>query len=216
MHGLETSLASFVTGTLTSLGYLGIVLLMAIESACIPLPSEVIMPFSGFLVARGVFTLWGAALAGAVGCTLGSVVAYAVGAAGGRPLALRYGRVVLLSRHDIDVADQWFRRFGEATVFFARLLPVIRTFISLPAGIARMDFGRFLAYSFVGSLIWSAFLAYVGQQLGDHWGDLGPIFQRFDVLFVVLILLLLALYLYRHLRALREGRGEAAAPQRTR
>jgi membrane protein DedA with SNARE-associated domain len=198
--GIENALGSFVISTLDTLGYLGIVLLMAIESACIPLPSEVIMPFSGFLVAQGRFTLWGAALAGAAGCTLGSTIAYVVGAIGGRPLALRYGKFVLLSVHDIDVADHWFARFGEVTVFFTRLMPFVRTFISLPAGVARMPFLRFLAYSFVGSLIWSALLAYVGMQLGAHWEDLKPIFQKFDVLFVALVVLLIAVYVYRHVR----------------
>jgi len=198
--GIENALGNFVISTLSSLGYLGIVLLMAIESACIPLPSEVIMPFSGVLVAQGRFTLWGAALAGAAGCTLGSTVAYVVGAIGGRPLALRYGKFVLLSAHDIDVADHWFKRFGEVTVFFTRLMPLVRTFISLPAGVARMPFLRFLAYSFVGSLIWSALLAYVGMQLGAHWEDLKPIFQKFDVLFVALVVLLIAVYIYRHVR----------------
>ena len=200
MTGIENALGNFVISTLSSLGYLGIVLLMAIESACIPLPSEVIMPFSGVLVAQGRFTLWGAALAGAAGCTLGSTVAYVVGAIGGRPLALRYGKFVLLSAHDIDVADHWFKRFGEVTVFFTRLMPLVRTFISLPAGVARMPFLRFLAYSFVGSLIWSALLAYVGMQLGAHWEDLKPIFQKFDVLFVALVVLLIAVYIYRHVR----------------
>lgn len=200
MTGIENGLGNFVIHVLSTLGYFGIVLLMAIESACIPLPSEVIMPFSGFLVAQGTFTLWGAALAGAVGCCVGSTVAYAVGAAGGRPLAIRYGRFILLSAHDIDVADHWFDRFGEATVFFARLMPLIRTFISLPAGIARMPFWRFLAYSFVGSLIWSAFLAYIGLQLGAHWDQLKPLFRRFDLVFGAIIVLLIAWYIYRHVR----------------
>lgn len=204
MTGIENALANFVITTLSTLGYGGVILLMAIESACIPLPSEVIMPFTGFLVASGRFSLWGAALAGAVGCTIGSTVAYVVGAYGGRPLILRYGRFVLLSKHDVDVADRWFARFGEATAFFARLLPVVRTFISLPAGVARMPFWRFLAYSFAGSFIWSLVLAYIGMQLGNHWEELGPIFRKFDIVVVVFVALLLALYLYRHLRYLRQ------------
>lgn len=216
MTGIENALANFVISTLNSLGYFGIVLLMAIESACIPLPSEVIMPFSGFLVAQGRFTLWGAAMAGAVGCVVGSTVAYVVGAIGGRPLALRYGRFVLLSSHDIDAADNWFRRFGEATVFFTRLMPLVRTFISLPAGIARMPFGRFVIYSFAGSLIWSGFLAYVGMQLGSHWDQLKPLFQRFDVAFAILIVLLIAWYIYRHVRALRQEHDEPAAASSSR
>jgi membrane protein DedA with SNARE-associated domain len=198
--GIENAVGDFVIHTLSTLGYFGIVLLMAIESACIPLPSEVIMPFSGFLVAQGTFSLWGAALAGAVGCTLGSTIAYVVGALGGRRLALRYGRFILLSAHDIDLADRWFRRFGEATVFFTRLMPLVRTFISLPAGIAKMPFVRFIVYSFLGSLIWSAFLAYIGMQLGAHWDQLKPLFRKFDVLFVVVIVLLIAWYIYRHVR----------------
>lgn len=216
MTGIENALANFVISTLNSLGYFGIVLLMAIESACIPLPSEVIMPFSGFLVAQGRFTLWGAAMAGAVGCVVGSTVAYVVGAIGGRPLALRYGRFVLLSSHDIDAADNWFRRFGEATVFFTRLMPLVRTFISLPAGIARMPFGRFVIYSFAGSLIWSGFLAYVGMQLGSHWDRLKPLFQRFDVAFAILIVLLIAWYIYRHVHALRQEHDEPAAASSSR
>lgn len=200
MTGIENALGNFVISTLSTLGYFGIVLLMAIESACIPLPSEVIMPFSGFLVAKGTFTLWGAALAGAVGCTIGSAVAYVVGAVGGRRLALRYGKFILVTEHDIDVADRWFDRFGEATVFFTRLMPVVRTFISLPAGIARMPFMRFIIYSFVGSLIWSALLAYVGMQLGAHWDQLKPIFQKFDLLIGALVVALIAIYIYRHVR----------------
>ena len=206
--GIENALGDFVINTLTALGYFGIVLLMAIESACIPLPSEIIMPFSGFLVAQGKFVLWGVALAGAVGCTIGSTVAYVVGALGGRRLALRYGKFILLSEHDMDIADRWFDRFGEVTVFFTRLMPVVRTFISLPAGIARMPFVRFLIYSFVGSLIWSAFLAYIGLQLGAHWDQLKPIFRKFDILFAVIIVLLIAFYIYRHVRP--AARGAAA------
>ncbi len=210
MTGIETALANFVISTLSTLGYAGIVLLMAIESACIPLPSEVIMPFSGFLVAQGRFSLVGAGVAGAVGCTLGSIVAYVIGATGGRPLALNYGRIVLLSHHDIDLADRWFARYGEVTVFVTRLLPLVRTFISLPAGVARMPFGRFVVYSFAGSLIWSLFLAYVGMRLGQQWETLGPIFRRFDYLIVLAAVVLVALYVYRHLRVLRT----AAPPDR--
>ncbi|MCL4545436.1 MAG: DedA family protein [Chloroflexi bacterium] len=206
MHGLE----QIITSTLSHLGYFGIVILMAIESACVPLPSEVIMPFSGFLVAQGKLTLVGAALAGGVGCTLGSILAYTVGAYGGRPFVLRYGKYVLLSHHDVDLADRWFQHYGEATAFFTRLLPVVRTFISLPAGIARMNFARFIIYSFIGSVLWSSVLAYVGVQLGAHWTELGPLFHRFDAVIVVLVLLLVVLYVYRHVRHLRRDSDEMA------
>src|SRR5213080_3066538 len=135
-------LGRFVIAVISQAGYPGIVLLMGIESACIPLPSEIIMPFSGYLVFTGRFKLAWVALAGAVGCNVGSLVAYYVGALGGRPLAEKYGRYVLVTRHDLELADRWFARYGDWAVFFSRLLPVIRTFIALPAGIARMNFWR--------------------------------------------------------------------------
>src|SRR5512138_908607 len=144
--------SGFVIWIIDGLGYTGIAVAMAIESACVPLPSEVIMPFSGYLVSQGRFRLWAVALAGAVGCTIGSAVAYWVGARGGRRFILRYGRYVLISPHDVERADRWFERYGMAATFISRLLPVIRTFISLPAGIARVPFARFLCYAFLGSL----------------------------------------------------------------
>src|SRR5215467_10089239 len=144
-----TILSGFIVATISALGYSGIVLLMAIESACIPLPSEIIMPFSGYLVSTGELNLWGVAVAGAVGCVLGSLVAYYVGLFGGRPLVLRYGRYLLVSHHDLELADRWFARHGDITIFVGRLLPVVRTFIAFPAGVARMALGKFVAYTFV-------------------------------------------------------------------
>ena len=149
-----TVLAGFVIATISSLGYGGIVLLMAIESACIPLPSEIIMPFAGYLVFKGEMQLWAVALAGAVGCVLGSFVAYYAGAWGGRPFVEKYGKYILVSHHDLAMADRWFQRHGDITIFVGRLLPVIRTFIAFPAGISRMAMGRFVIYTFVGSYIW--------------------------------------------------------------
>src|SRR3989441_11468936 len=137
-------LSAFIVATISALGYSGIVLLMAIESACIPLPSEIIMPFSGYLVYTGRFNLWLVGIAGAFGCVVGSLVAYWVGMHGGRPLIEKYGRYVLISRHDLDLADHWFDRFGEAIIFTSRLLPVIRTFIAFPACVARMNLTRFV------------------------------------------------------------------------
>src|SRR5678815_4590877 len=162
-------LSSFIVATISALGYSGVVLLMAIESACIPLPSEIIMPFSGYLVSRGEMNLWGVGIAGAVGCVLGSLVAYWVGMYGGRPMIEKYGKYILLSRHDLDIADRWFAKYGEAIVFVSRLLPAIRTFIAFPAGVARMNLTRFVIYTFAGSLPWCLALAYVGQKLGEQW-----------------------------------------------
>jgi membrane protein DedA with SNARE-associated domain len=180
--GLLEYLARFIIAVISTSGYLGIVLLMAIESACIPLPSEVIMPFSGYLVSVGRFDLKWVAIAGALGCNAGSLVAYYVGSWGGRPLVEKYGRYALITRHDIEMADRFFARYGEWAVFIARLLPVIRTFIALPAGIARMNVLRFHVFTFLGSLPWCYALAYAGFKLGGRWTDLRYYFHRFDTL----------------------------------
>jgi len=182
-------LAAWIIGVISALGYFGVVLLMAIESANIPLPSEIIMPFAGYLVYRGEFNLWLVGLAGAAGCVVGSVISYWLGARGGRPLVERYGKYILISRHDLDLADRWFTRYGEAAVFVGRLLPVVRTFISFPAGIARMKFGRFVAYSFFGSLPWTIALAYIGLKMGESWDTLGGYFHRADWVILALILI---------------------------
>ena len=180
-------LARFIISVISQSGYLGIVLLMSIESACIPLPSEVIMPFSGYLVSVGRFNLLWVAVAGAFGCNVGSIVAYYVGAWGGRPLIEKYGRYVLVTRHDLEMADRFFARFGTWAVFIARLLPVIRTFIAFPAGVARMNFLRFNVYTFLGSLPWCFVLAYAGLKLGERWTTLRLYFHRFDTVIGILI-----------------------------
>jgi membrane protein DedA with SNARE-associated domain len=198
-----TILSGFIVYTISSLGYSGVILLMAIESACIPLPSEIIMPFSGYLVSTGQMTLWGVAVAGAVGCVLGSLVAYWVGMYGGRPFIERYGRYILLSRHDLDIADRWFAKYGEVIVFVSRLLPAIRTFIAFPAGVARMNLTRFVIYTFAGSLPWCLGLAYVGQKLGEQWDKddtLKTWFHRFDFVIGILGALFVAWWIWRHIK----------------
>jgi membrane protein DedA with SNARE-associated domain len=199
------AITGFVTGTISAMGYLGIVGLMAIESACIPLPSEVIMPFSGFLVSQGRFDLWLTGLAGAVGCVVGSVVAYVVGYWGGRPLVHRYRRYLLISARDLERADQWFARYGDATVFFSRLLPVIRTFISLPAGIARMRFGRFCIYTFLGSFPWCLALSYLGYRAGQHWESLRTYFHDLDVVILAALVAGVVWWIWRHVKHEREA-----------
>ena len=196
-------LAGFIIGTISALGYGGIVLLMAIESACIPLPSEIIMPFSGYLVFTGQMQLWAVALAGASGCVLGSLLAYWLGAVGGRPLVEKYGRYVLISHHDLDLADRWFQRHGDITIFIGRLLPVVRTFIAFPAGVARMPLWRFSIYTFVGSFIWCWALAWIGMQLGQNWNTLGVYFHRFDALIGIVLLAGVIWYVWRHLNHLK-------------
>jgi membrane protein DedA with SNARE-associated domain len=198
--------------TISTLGYSGIVLLMAIESACIPLPSEIIMPFSGYLVSTVQMNLWAVGFAGALGCVLGSLVAYGVGSRGGRPLIEKYGRYVLVSPHDLDLADRWFGNYGEIIVFVSRLLPAIRTFIAFPAGVARMNLKRFVIYTFAGSLPWCLGLAYVGQLLGAKWNKddtLKTWFHRFDFLIGIAAVLLASWWIWRHVRHLRKEKAKA-------
>ncbi len=197
---LLEAVSRFIIRVISALGYPGIVLLMAIESACIPLPSEIIMPFSGYLVYTGRFNLWWTGVAGALGCNLGSIVAYWVGYYGGRPLVERYGRYVLLSRHDLELADRWVARYGDAAIFFSRLLPVIRTFIALPAGMVRMNFWKFNVYTFLGSLPWCLGLAYAGMKLGEHWTSLRGYFHKFDYAIGAVLLAGAAWFLWTHLR----------------
>jgi membrane protein DedA with SNARE-associated domain len=204
-------LAAFITAIITATGYPGITLLMAIESACTPLPSEIIMPFAGYQVYLHHLTLIGVATAGALGCNLGSAVAYWVGAWGGRPVVERYGRYVLLTTHDLDRTTRFFEKYGSITVLVGRLLPVVRAFIALPAGIARMPQLRFHIYTFIGSWPWCFVLAYVGLKLGQHW-ETNPrfkvIFHRFHLSVELVLVALIVWFLWTHLR---RGRTERAA-----
>jgi membrane protein DedA with SNARE-associated domain len=193
-------IAEWVIAVISSMGYPGIVLLMAIESACIPLPSEMIMPFSGYLVHTGRFDLHAASLAGALGCAIGSAAAYWVGIWGGRPFLEKYGRYVLIRRKDLDAADRFFERWGMWAVFLARLLPIIRTFISLPAGISRMPFIPFLVLSFVGSVPWCYLLAYVGKVLGENWQSIRSYFHGADAMIGIALAAGFAFWLWHHLK----------------
>lgn len=188
----------FIKAVIAATGYGGIAFLMAIESACIPLPSELIMPFAGYLVFEGKMSLLWAATAGAIGCNLGSLVAYEIGCYGGRPLVERYGRWILLTRRELDWADRFFQRWGDAAVFIARLLPVIRTFIALPAGIARMSRLRFHVYTFLGSWPWCFGLAWLGLKLGANWRQLGKYFHQFDAVIGVLLVLGISYFVWTH------------------
>src|SRR5437763_8339197 len=210
-HVLEL-LSGWITHVILALGYAGVGLLMAIESACIPLPSEIIMPFAGAVtigaIAAGHHTaplnLWVAGLAGAIGCNVGSVVAYFVGAKLGRPFLERTRWVrFFVTPHELERVDGWFARRGPIVVFVARLLPVVRTFIALPAGIARMNQLKFHLYTFVGSLPWCLALAYFGQKAGENWEGLRPYFHRFDFLIAALILVGGVWFVRSRIRALR-------------
>jgi membrane protein DedA with SNARE-associated domain len=200
---IVAALAHFIIAVISASGYAGVGLLMAIESACVPLPSEIIMPFAGYLVHAGQLNLFWVATAGAIGCNAGSAVAYWIGAYGGRPFIARYGRFVLLDHKDLDHAERFFARYGGVTVFLARLMPVIRTFIALPAGIAKMPQLRFHVYTFLGSWPWCLALAWAGMRLGQAW-DTDPrfkaIYHRFHVGVEVLLLAAIVWFLWTHWR----------------
>ncbi len=201
---LEQVLLDLIQHVYNVVGWPGVVFMMAIESAAIPLPSEIIMPLAGwFLVrSRGLSLCWllVAAGLGATGNTLGSWLTYWIGARGGRPLLERYGRYVLITHGDLDQSDRWFADYGGFAVFIGRLMPVIRTFISLPAGVARMALGSFSLLTFLGSFVWSLLLASAGYALGANYERIRQWTSRFDVPIVVLIVLVIAFYVLRHLR----------------
>jgi membrane protein DedA with SNARE-associated domain len=198
IEGLIAKLGLFVISVISTLGYFGVMMLMAVESACIPLPSEVIMPFSGYLVHTGQFNLWLLAFMGALGCNLGSLVAYEIGYHGGRPLVERFGSYIFLNQHDLDLTDRFFARFGDVTVLISRMLPVVRTFIALPAGIARMPRSRFHLYTFIGSFPWCLGLAYLGMKAGEHWNYLGKYFHQFDKVIGAIILIGVIWFVWSH------------------
>ncbi|HUX67441.1 MAG TPA: DedA family protein [Terriglobales bacterium] len=201
-------LSLHIIAVISSLGYGGVMLLMALESACIPLPSEIILPFSGFLVSTGRFDLLAVTVAGAVGCNLGSMAAYVVGFYGGRPLAERYGRWLFMAPGDLARSEAWFHRYGDLTVLVSRMLPVVRTYIALPAGVARMPLGRFHLYTFVGSLPWCWLLAYIGYRLGTNWTEIGPYFHRFDLVWAPLLLGLFAWAFWHHFRRWKRANSD--------
>jgi membrane protein DedA with SNARE-associated domain len=186
-----SALASWIVAVISAAGYLGVVALMAIESACIPLPSEVIMPFAGYLVSIGQFSLVGAATMGALGCNVGSTVAYLVALKGGRPAFERWGAYLLVGAAELERSERFFARYGSVTVFIGRLLPVVRTFIAFPAGLARMPMLKFQIYTFLGSWPWCFGLAYIGSLLGARWNS-DPTFRRlfhqFDALIVAVLM----------------------------
>jgi len=185
-------LSTYIVNFIASVGYWGIFILMAIESACTPMPSEIVMPFGGFAVQQGHLNFWLVVLAGTFGCLAGSLFAYGVGYYGGRPLLEKYGRYVMITKHDIDRADRWFSNYGTSVVFFARLLPIVRAVISLPAGIAEMDLKKFVVYSFIGSIPYCIALTYMGVIMGNNWNTIENYWVYVDIAMVVGIIAVIA------------------------
>ncbi|OPY23946.1 MAG: hypothetical protein A4E26_00609 [Methanobacterium sp. PtaU1.Bin097] len=194
MAGIIETVTNFAIYLIEDLGYWGVFIGMTLESACIPLPSEVIMPLSGFVVYRGEMSLLGITIVGAVGNLIGSWIAYFVGLKGGRPFLEKYGKYVLISPKKLDMAHEWFDKYGHEAVLISRVLPIIRTFISLPAGIAEMDLKKFSIYTFLGSLPWCFVLAYIGFMLGPKWNIIEEYFHYMDIV-VVIAVVILAIYL---------------------
>ncbi|PIR02087.1 MAG: alkaline phosphatase [Candidatus Nealsonbacteria bacterium CG_4_9_14_0_2_um_filter_37_38] len=200
IYEIFAQISSFIINTISTLGYPGIVILMTLESACIPIPSEIIMPFSGYLVYLGEFSLWLVVIVGTIGNLIGSIISYFIGFYGGRPLIEKYGKYILISGQDLDQAERWFKKYGGESIFFSRILPVIRTFISFPAGIAKMPFWKFSFYTFAGSLPWSFFLTYAGILTGENWSKLEIYFKKFDWLIIILIISGISWWIYKKIK----------------
>jgi membrane protein DedA with SNARE-associated domain len=191
------TLSNFVIAVIEQLGYGGVFVGMTLESTGLPLPSEVIMAFAGYVVWEGQLTLLGITLAGTLGCLTGSLIAYGIGAYGGRPLLERYGKYVLIRKNELDRGEQWFAKHGESAVFISRLLPVVRTYISFPAGIVRMDLRKFSVYTFLGSLPFCFAFAYAGVALGPHWHSITRLSRYFNVAVIVGLAVLVGYLIYR-------------------
>lgn len=200
LHQLIEWLAHIATLLIDTFGHWGVFIAMVIESACIPLPSEVIMLFGGFKAEEGVLSFWPVVWAGVIGNVVGSVLTYWIAANGGRQFLIKYGKYVLIKESHIYVADRWFAKYGEWAAFFGRNLPLIRTFISLPAGLARMNFWKFTIYTFVGCLPWNYAFTYLGFKLGANWAVVEPYVKPFSYGFLVIIILLVIWFLIKSFR----------------
>ena len=200
MVSIVEFLSLFVINIISSLGYWGVFIGMTLESACIPLPSEIIMTFSGFVVWQGNtnMTLWGITLIGALGNLFGSLIAYTVGLKGGRPLLEKYGKYILITHKNLETADKWFDKYGNEAVLISRVLPGIRTFISLPAGITHMNLKKFITYTFLGSLPWCFVLGYIGIQLGPQWDIISKYFHILDIIVVIALIGLIGYMIYKY------------------
>lgn len=204
IENIISLVVGWIQSVIENMGAWGVALLMAIESCNIPLPSEAILPFAGYLVTKGMFSIHTAAFFGAIGCVLGSIPSYYIGYFGGRSFVEKYGKYFLVSKHDLEVADKWVEKYGDWAFFVCRMLPVVRTFISLPAGILKAKKRIFFIFTFLGSLIWSYLLVYVGVKLGENTQALKHIWHKFDAIIILVCLILGVIYIYKHVKHLKE------------
>jgi membrane protein DedA with SNARE-associated domain len=196
-------IGQFVQNVIASFGLFGVGLLMGIESCGIPLPSEVILPFSGSLVSNGQLSFWPVVIASTIGCVIGSLPLYWIGKYVGRDLILKYGKYVLLTKKEVDLCDRIFQKYGWWATFFGRLLPGIRTYIALPAGVGKMPIITFIIASAVGSFLWSIPLTYVGVYLGDNWHNISPYMHKFDAVIVVVLAVIIVWFLWHRIKQIR-------------
>src|SRR3954447_20083380 len=205
LHFIDQIVIPYLDGLYAAVGYIGVMIAMAIESAMIPLPSEIILPLAGFQISdqsliepltKGPWNFWLVVIAATIGNTVGSLIAYAIGAWGGRPFLERWGKYLLIRQHEIELAEHFFTKYGAATAFFSRLLPIVRTFISFPAGVARMDLRKFVIYSTAGAFIWSAVLVEAGVLLGNNWAAIRTALEPFDLVIAVVVFVLIGLFIW--------------------
>jgi membrane protein DedA with SNARE-associated domain len=199
------AVTSLIIHTISTLGYAGVGLLMALQTVAVPIPSEVILPFAGFLASTGRFSIWLIALVGGLGSCLGSSAAYYIGYKGGRPLVEKFGKYILISHHDLNMTEKFFAKFGSAAIFIGQLLPIVRSFIAFAAGLAEEVFWKFLLFTFLGSFIWSLMLAYIGQKLGQNWPSLKDQFHNLDLLIILVIVIGIVFWVYRHVKHSRSA-----------
>ncbi|MBI2658905.1 DedA family protein [Candidatus Woesearchaeota archaeon] len=191
-------IVEYITIGMSTGGYFGLFILMALESMIAPVPSEVVMPFAGYLVLQNRFNFWIAVLASGLGSLFGSLASYYMGAYLGRPFVLKFGKYLLLEEEHLEWAEKWFKKQGEKTIFISRFVPVVRHLISIPAGIAKMPMKKFLAYTFAGAAIWNLILLYAGFKLGEHWGKIHEFSKELDIIFVIAVVLFFAYFIWKH------------------
>jgi membrane protein DedA with SNARE-associated domain len=200
MTNILGALTNLIIHIISTLGYAGVGLLMALQTMAIPIPSEVILPFAGFLASAGRFNIFVIALMGGLGSCIGSSIAYYIGYKGGRPLVLKYGKYILISHHDLDMTEKFFAKFGSIAIFIGQLLPIVRSFIAFAAGLVEEVFWKFILFTFLGSFLWSLMLAYIGMKLGDNWATLRDKFHNLDLLIVLIIIVGIVWWVNRHIR----------------
>ncbi len=200
MVNIVAQLSGFALNLVDKIGYAGIFILSALESCAIPIPSEIVLPFSGFLAVSGRFNIWSVILVATIANLAGSIALYLIGRSGGRWILERYGKYVLIHKHDIEKGDEWFKKYGTRAIFWGRMLPVIRGISSLAAGVGGMSFYKFSFFTFLGSLPWNAGLAFIGYKAGKNWMVLENYFRKLDLFIVILTVALVVWYVWRHLK----------------